>query len=152
MVEVAHVRGRHIHDFFNRNPSLVRVRRSGRKALPRTIDRECDISERRQEHRLVRIPVPMMAVTDNNCRIRPAEQWTRQITVDTNVSTGVYCVRRARVSPRRVVIGVEVDLEVAGLCSDTVIQRVLVPNRELSIGRPQVERWGLRERATERTA
>ena len=94
----------------------------------------------------------MVAVTDNDRRIRPAEQWTRQITVDTYVPTGVYCVRRARVSPRRIVIGVEGDLEVAGPRSDTVVERVLVPNRELSVGRPEVERRGLRERATGRTA
>src|SRR4029450_2003726 len=152
MVLVAHVRGRPIHDFFYRNPSLFRVRRSGREALTWSVDRECDVSQRRQEHRLFRAPAPMVAVTNNDRRIRPADHWTRQIPVDTYLPTGVYCVRCDRVSPRRIVIGVEVDLEVADPRSDTVVQRALVPNTELSVGRPEVERCGLRERATGRTA
>src|SRR5689334_21248488 len=99
MVQVAHLRSRYIHDLFDRNPSLVRVRWPGREALPRSVDRKCDISERCQEHRLVRITVPTVPVTDNNRRIGTACQRTRQITVDTDVSTGVYCIRRAWVSP-----------------------------------------------------
>src|SRR4029453_9607756 len=152
MVLVAHVRGWHIHDFFDRNPSLFCIRRSGREALTGSVDRECDVSERRQEHRLLRAPAPMMAVTNNDRRIRSADHWTRQIPVDTYVPTGVYCVRRHRCSPRRIFIGVEVDLKVADLRSDTVVQRARIPNSELSVGRPEVERCGLRERATPRTA
>src|SRR5918996_280185 len=64
----------------------------------------------------------------------------------------MYRVRRGRVSPRRIVVGVEVDLEVAGPRSDTVVQRAPVANRQLSVGRPEVERRRLRERATPRTA
>src|SRR4030095_4711939 len=124
MVLVAHVRGRHIQGFLDRNPSLFCVRRSGREALTRSVDRECDVSQRSQEHRLFRAPPPMVAVTNNDRRIRPADYWTRQIPVDTYLPTGVYGVRRDRVSPRRIVIGVEVDLEVAGPRSDTVVQRV----------------------------
>ena len=54
--------------------------------------------------------------------------------MDTNSPTGVYCVRRAPVSPRRIVIRVEGDFEVAAPGSDAVVQRVLVPNREQSGG------------------
>ena len=75
----------------------------------------------------------MVAVTDNDCRIRAADQWTRQIPVDTDVSTGVYRVRRDRVGPGRIVIGVEVDLEVASARNDTVVERAPVPNRKLSV-------------------
>ena len=94
----------------------------------------------------------MVPVTDNDGRIRPADQWTRQIPVDAYVPTGVYRVRRGRVSPRRIVVGVEVDLEVAGPRGNTVVERALVPNPELSVGRPEIERSGLRERATRRSA
>ena len=66
--------------------------------------------------------------------------------------TGVYCVRRAPVSPRRIVIGVEVDLEVADPRGDTVVQCARVPNPELSVERPEVESWALREGTTARTA
>src|SRR5206468_12934461 len=110
------------------------------------------ISVRRYEHRLLRAPMPMVAVTDNDRRIRPADHWTRQIPVDTYPSTGVYCVRCDSVSPRRIVIGVEGDLEVAGPRSDSVVQRAPVSNPELSVGRPEVERRGLRESAAGRTA
>src|SRR4029453_16916590 len=95
--------------------------------------------------------MPMVAVTDNDCRIRTADQWTRQIPVDPYVPTGVYCVRPDRVGPRRIVIRVEVNLKVSGPRSYTVVQRVPVPNPELSVGRPEVERCGLRECATART-
>src|SRR5438034_3227087 len=152
MVLHAHVRGRHIPAFVNRNPSLCRVRRSGRETLPRSVDRECDISVRRYKHSLLRTAMPMVAVTNNDRWIRPADYWTRQISVDTYVPTGVYCVWRDRVSPRRIVIGVEIDLEVADPRSNTVVERALVPNPELSVGRPEVERCGLRERAIGRTA
>ena len=94
----------------------------------------------------------MVTMTNNDRRIRPADQWTRQIPVDAYVPTGVYRLRRDRVSPHRIVIGVEVDVEVAVPRSDTVVQRALVPNAELSIGRPKIERWGLRERAAAWTA
>src|SRR6266699_870006 len=151
MILVAHVRGRHIHDFFDRNPSLFRVPRPRREALTRSVDRECDVSERCQEHRLFRAPTPVVAVTNNDRRIRPADHWTRQIPVDTYLPTGVYCVRRDRVSPRRIVIGIEIDLEIADLRSDTVVEGALVPNPELSVKRPEVERC-LRERATARAA
>src|SRR4029453_5010526 len=147
MIKGAPVWGRHIHNFFDGNPSLFRVRRSSREALTRSVDRECDISIRRDEHRLLRAPSPMVAMTNNDRRIRPSDYWSRQIPVDTYLTTGVYRVRRDRVSPRRIVIGVEVDLEVAGPRSNTVVQRALVPNLELSVGRPEVERCGLRERA-----
>ena len=96
--------------------------------------------------------MPMVAVTNNDRWIRPADYWTRQIPMDTYLPAGVYCVRRDRVSPRRIVIGVEIDLEVADPRGNTVVERALVPNRELSVGRPEVERCGLRERATGRTA
>src|SRR5262245_50438473 len=96
--------------------------------------------------------MPMVTVTDNDCRIWPADQWTRQIAVDTYVSTGVYRVRRASVSPRRIIIRVEVDFKVAVPHCDAVVQRAPVTNRELSIGRPEVQRWTLRERATAKTA
>src|SRR5215472_9737753 len=109
MVQVAHVRGRHIHDFLDRNPSLIRVRWFSRKALTGSVDLKCDVSERCQEHRLLRAPMPMVAVTNNDRRIRSAAKWTRQISVDTNLPTGVYCIRRDGISPRRIVIGVEID-------------------------------------------
>ena len=94
----------------------------------------------------------MVAVTNNDRRVWSTGQRTRQVPVDTYVPTGMYRVRRNRVGPRRIVIGVEVDLEVAAPRSDTVVQRARVPNRELSVGRPEVEWCRLRERATARTA
>src|SRR4030095_13340780 len=100
MVLVAPVTGRHIHDFFHRNPSLFRVRRSSREALTWSVDRECDVSQGCQEHRLFRAPAPMAAITNNDRRIWPANHWTRQIPVDTYLPTGVYRVRSYRVSPR----------------------------------------------------
>ena len=94
----------------------------------------------------------MVTMTNNDRRIWAADQWTRQIPVDTDVSTGVYCVRRDPVGPGRIVIGVEVDLEIASARNDTVVERAPVPNRKLSVERLEVERCGLRERATGRTA
>jgi 2-keto-4-pentenoate hydratase/2-oxohepta-3-ene-1,7-dioic acid hydratase in catechol pathway len=63
----------------------------------------------------------MVAVTNNDRWIRATGQWTRQVSVDTYVPIGMYCVRRDRVSPRRIVIGVEVDFEVAAPRSNTVV-------------------------------
>ena len=96
--------------------------------------------------------MPVVPMTDNDRRVRSASQWAGQITMDTDPPSGVYSVRRARVSPCRVVIGVEGDLEVAAPRSDTVVERVLIPNREQSFGRPKVERRGLRERAAGKIA
>ena len=69
--------------------------------------------------------MPMVPVTNNDRRIRSTDQWTRQISVNTYVPTSVYRVRRGRVSPRRIVIGVEGDLEVAAPRGNAVVQVLL---------------------------
>src|SRR5262245_28446229 len=89
-----------------------------------------------------------VSMSHYDCRIRPADERTREKSVDSDRAAGMNRVRRATVRPLRVAdFGIVVDLEVPALNGKFMIQGGGVTDLRHHLGGPEVERRrGLRGR------